>query len=64
MRALAWTFADERRYERAQRIGRVGSRPFAHDGLIRRLPGLGAWTETRDLPEPPAQTFRDWWRSR
>jgi L-lactate dehydrogenase complex protein LldF len=64
MKALAWTFADERRYERAQRIGRAGSRPFARDGLIRRLPGLGAWTETRDLPEPAAQTFRDWWRSR
>ena len=64
MRALAWTFADERRYERAQRVGRAGSRPFARDGLITRLPGLGAWTETRDLPEPAAQTFRQWWRSR
>ncbi len=22
------------------------------------------WTEMRDLPEVPAQSFRDWWRSR
>jgi L-lactate dehydrogenase complex protein LldF len=64
MRALAWTFADERRYERAQRAARLGSRPFARDGLIARLPGLGAWTETRDLPAPPRQTFREWWSSR
>jgi L-lactate dehydrogenase complex protein LldF len=25
---------------------------------------LRRWTEVRDLPEPPAQTFRDWWRER
>ena len=64
MRALAWTFADERRYQRAQRLARAASRPFARDGLIARLPGLGAWTETRDLPAVPRQTFREWWGSR
>ncbi|MFP5282206.1 MAG: lactate utilization protein LutB domain-containing protein [Actinomycetes bacterium] len=26
------------------------------------LPLLSAWTSARDVPEPPAQTFRDWWR--
>jgi L-lactate dehydrogenase complex protein LldF len=64
MRALAWTFASERRYERAQRLARSASRPFARDGLIARLPALGAWTETRDLPAPPRRTFREWWSSR
>ena len=64
MRALAWTFADTRRYERAQRAARIGTRPFARDGLLTRLPGLGAWTATRDLRPIPAQTFREWWRSR
>ena len=64
MKALAWTFADERRYERAQRIGRAGARPFARDGLLRSFPGLGAWTETRDLRSPARQTFREWWASR
>ena len=36
-----------------------------------RWPGSGAcarsaggWTAMRDLPEVPAQSFRDWWRSR
>jgi L-lactate dehydrogenase complex protein LldF len=64
MRALAWTFSGERRYRHAQQLGRVGSRPFARGGLIHRLPGLGAWTETRDLPPVPKQTFREWWDSR
>ncbi|MFJ8647566.1 LutB/LldF family L-lactate oxidation iron-sulfur protein [Streptomyces sp. NPDC093546] len=27
-----------------------------------RLPGAGAWTEGRELPEMPEQSFRDWWR--
>jgi L-lactate dehydrogenase complex protein LldF len=64
MRALAWTLADRRRYERAQRAGRALARPFARDGLITRLPGLGAWTNTRDLRSVPQQTFREWWESR
>ena len=42
----------------------AGSRPFARGGLIHRLPGLGAWTETRDLPPFPRQTFREWWDER
>jgi L-lactate dehydrogenase complex protein LldF len=64
MKALAWTFADERRYERAQRAARTAGRPFARDGLIARLPGLGAWTQTRDLRAVPRQTFREWWSAR
>lgn len=65
MRGVAWAMADERRYERM--LGRRArwARLFARDGRIARLPGpLGRWTETRDLPVPPRQTFRDWWRRR
>jgi L-lactate dehydrogenase complex protein LldF len=64
MKALGWTFADERRYELAQRLGRLGAWPFARDGVIRSLPGLGAWTETRDLQPPARRTFREWWAAR
>ncbi|MFI2415415.1 lactate utilisation protein LutB domain-containing protein, partial [Streptomyces sp. NPDC018947] len=30
----------------------------------KRLPGPGAraWTNSRDLPELPAEPFRDWWK--
>ncbi|MFF0061150.1 LutB/LldF family L-lactate oxidation iron-sulfur protein [Streptomyces sp. NPDC005279] len=27
-----------------------------------RLPGTGAWTAARELPELPAESFRDWWK--
>jgi L-lactate dehydrogenase complex protein LldF len=64
MRALAWAFAGERRYRSAQKAGRAGSRPFARGGMIHRVPGLNAWTETRDLPPFPKQTFREWWDER
>ena len=64
MRALAWTFAGERRYRSAQKAGRAGSRPFTRGGLIHRMPALGAWTETRDQPPFPRQTFREWWDER
>jgi L-lactate dehydrogenase complex protein LldF len=64
MKALGWAFADERRYVRAQRLARAGARPFAHDGILRHLPGLTSWNETRDLRAPATQTFREWWASR
>jgi L-lactate dehydrogenase complex protein LldF len=25
------------------------------------LPGLSRWTGVRDLPDPPSESFRDWW---
>ena len=64
MRVLAWVFGSERRFALGQRLGRLGARPFVRDGRIRRLPGLGAWTATRDLPPVASQTFREWWASR
>jgi L-lactate dehydrogenase complex protein LldF len=64
MKGIGWVFRDERRYARAQRVGGVASRPFTRDGKIHSLPGLGAWTHSRDLPALPAQTFREWWAAR
>ena len=63
-RRLAKIFGDRRRYERAQRLGRAGAGPFARDGVIRSLPGLRAWTETRDLEPPARRPFREWWAER
>jgi L-lactate dehydrogenase complex protein LldF len=28
-----------------------------------KLPGSAPWTDSRDLPEVPAQSFRDWWKN-
>ncbi|WP_407642224.1 lactate utilization protein B [Actinomadura formosensis] len=62
MRGLAWTMADPRRHETALRRGVRWARLLSRGGRIRRLPGLlGMWTEARDLPAPPAESFRAWW---
>jgi len=65
MAAAAWTMTDSRRWRWAQRSSRLarllGRRRDKERGLIRSLPGLGAWTGARDAPRPPAETFREWW---
>jgi L-lactate dehydrogenase complex protein LldF len=57
MRAVGAAFATRERYERAQRLARLGRGPLA--GAL-----LPAWTAMRDLPEPPKETFREWFRAR
>jgi L-lactate dehydrogenase complex protein LldF len=62
MAALAWVMRDRRRFEFAQRVGRL-ARLFAPGGRISRLPWPGSrWTDSRDAPVPAAESFRDWWR--
>ena len=62
MAAASWVMGDPRRFAAAQRAGRAG-RALSRGGRIRSLPPpLSAWTRARDLPAPPASTFRQWWR--
>jgi len=63
MQMLARIFMDERRLGRAQALARVLQRPFVEDGRVERLPGLAAWSKSRDLRSIPAQSFREWWRT-
>ncbi len=64
MRAASWAMSDPRRWRAAPRASRAG-RVLARNGRIgARLPLLSRWTTARDLPAPPWQPFRDWWRSR
>jgi L-lactate dehydrogenase complex protein LldF len=63
MKAMYRAFSSARAFERAQRAARLGGRALARDGRIERLPWpLSGWSRTRDLPEPPEETFREWWR--
>jgi L-lactate dehydrogenase complex protein LldF len=57
MKAIAAAFGSRRRYEGAQRLARLGRGPLAKAAV----PG---WTAMRDLPQPPKETFRDWWQKR
>jgi len=57
MKVAGWVLNDHVRLGKAQRLA------VRFRGLVpRRLPGpLAAWTDTRDLPEIPEESFRDWW---
>ncbi|WP_371477181.1 lactate utilization protein B [Kitasatospora sp. NBC_00315] len=58
LRTAGWTLDHPGVLRAAQRLG-SRTRRF-HP---RRLPGPGrAWSDTRDLPTLPAESFRDWWR--
>ncbi|QFZ18192.1 LutB/LldF family L-lactate oxidation iron-sulfur protein [Saccharothrix syringae] len=57
MRALAWVMSDARRWRRFARLGKFGRTASRHVPL----PG---WSTARDVPQPPRQTFRDWWEAR
>jgi L-lactate dehydrogenase complex protein LldF len=60
MRLVAGAFSTRRRYEAAQRLARLGRGP------LMRFPAgpLAAWSATREPPDIPKQTFREWWRER
>ena len=61
MKLVGWIMRSPRRFARAERLTRV-ARLLAVRGRIRALPWPGsAWTSSRDLPSPPAKTFREWW---
>ncbi len=66
MEGLARVFGSRRRYEAAQKAGRIGQWPLARGGTsIEHAPGpLHAWTAFRDLRPVPGEAFRDWWRTR
>jgi L-lactate dehydrogenase complex protein LldF len=62
MKLAAWTMTHPALWAYALRAGRLGRLLGRRRGRIRRLPPpLSAWTDTRDLPRPPAETFRDQW---
>jgi len=60
MRAAAWVLSDPKRLAGAQKAATTVGR-LAGNRTIRSVPGLGVWTNARDLPTPPTETFRQWW---
>jgi L-lactate dehydrogenase complex protein LldF len=58
----AWGLRSPWRLRGAQRAASASRRLVARSGRIRRLPPpLAGWTDTRDAPAPPPESFRAWW---
>jgi len=72
IKVAGWSLARGDRLSAAARMTGLGSRVASRvlsrrlpggRPAITRLPGPGArWTGARDLPLPPAESFRAWWR--
>ncbi|WP_433724342.1 lactate utilization protein B [Actinoplanes sp. CA-051413] len=59
MASAAYTMDHPKLYAAAQHAAKLSKLAG------RRLPPpLNGWTASRDLPEPPPETFRDWWAKR
>ncbi|MDT8913690.1 LutB/LldF family L-lactate oxidation iron-sulfur protein [Amycolatopsis sp. PS_44_ISF1] len=63
MKAAATVLDAPRLHSVAQKAAALSGRVLARDGWIGRLPGpLHGWSDTRDTPAPPTESFRTWWR--
>ncbi|MHA6799809.1 LutB/LldF family L-lactate oxidation iron-sulfur protein [Bounagaea algeriensis] len=63
MHAASWVLGDHRRLAAAQRLASLSRHVLGRSGTIGRLPGpLARWTDARDAPAPPAESFRSWWQ--
>jgi len=62
MKGAAWMFSDAKRWERVQRGAELGGRVLKKKETLGRIPGVAAWSDARDAPTPPTETFRSWWK--
>jgi len=61
MRGASWMFSDSRRWERVQSGVELGGKALRNKPTLGRIPGASAWSDARDAPAPPPETFRSWW---
>lgn len=63
-RGAGWAFGDAKRLGPAEKASSLVGKLLRRRGRtsVGRLPWPGAaWTDARDLPTPPTESFRDWW---
>lgn len=65
MTGASWAMSDGGRMGLLERGLPLGKAAAGRDGVISKLPGIGAgWTQSRDIPAPPAESFRQQWAKR
>ncbi|MGH9581776.1 MAG: 4Fe-4S dicluster domain-containing protein, partial [Bryobacteraceae bacterium] len=65
MKAAGFALSDGGRLASAERFARFVQRFYERDGKLQNLPGiLKGWTEYRDMPALPKESFREWWANR
>ncbi len=65
MGAAGWTFGRPGRLAAVQRLAGLGRRLLGDRGALGPIPLLGPaakWSRARDVPLPPRESFRSWWR--
>lgn len=62
MKGASTVMSSGRRMALAERALPLGRAVAGHDRRIGWLPGMaGGWTDVRDIPAPPRESFRNWW---
>jgi L-lactate dehydrogenase complex protein LldF len=62
MKGAQWAFSDGGHLNLLEKGLPVGKLVAGRNKKIKKLPGIAAgWTQSRDIPAPPAQSFRQWW---
>ena len=61
--AAGWALSDHKHFEFAQRMAGLAARMLPNTTHLGPLPWPAApWTKARDLPMPPPESFRQWWK--
>lgn len=62
MKGAEWAFSSGSHLKLLEKGLPLGKLAAGRDKVIKKLPGLaGGWTQSRDIPAPPEQSFRQWW---
>ncbi len=63
MKGASFVMSSGKRMSLAERGLPLGRVVAGRDHAIGWLPGMvGGWTDERDIPEPPKESFRNWWK--
>ncbi len=62
MKGASWLLGGSRRLALMQKAAGLSTRVLSKNGMIGRMPApMNRWTDARDCPAPPRESFRAWW---